>query len=56
MNADDMVAKLRHVAENYEQVKTRTRLVDAEDNVGLMASWLAGEAPASAPQEVVRVG
>jgi hypothetical protein len=56
MNADDMVAKLRYLAENYEQVKARTRLVDAEDNVGLMANWLAGEALAPARQEVVRVG
>lgn len=56
MSADDMVAKLRFVTENYQQVKARTRLVDAEDNVGLMANWLAGEAPAPARQEVVRVG
>src|SRR5438552_15313484 len=36
MNADDMVAKLRYVAETYDQVKARTRRADAEDNVGLM--------------------
>lgn len=55
-SADDMVAKLRYLAQNYEQVKARTRLVDAEDNVGLMANWLAGETPTPARQEVVRVG
>jgi len=56
MNADDMVAKLRYVAEHYDQVKDRTHLSDAEDNVGLMANWLAGETPTTARQEVVRVG
>ena len=56
MSADDMVAKLRYVAENYDQVKARTRLADAADNVGLMANWLSGETPTPARQEVVRVG
>jgi len=56
MNADDMVAKLRYVAENYDQVKARTRLSEAEDKVGLMANWLAGESVAPARHEVVRVG
>ena len=56
MSADDMVAKLRYLAENYDQVKARTSLVDAEDNVGLMANWLTGEGPAPSRQEVVRVG
>ena len=56
MNADDMVAKLRYLAENYEQVKAKTRLADAEDNVGLMANWLAGESVAAGQQEAVRVG
>jgi hypothetical protein len=37
-------------------VKAKTRLADAEDNVGLMADWLASEKLTSAPQEVVRVG
>jgi glycosyltransferase involved in cell wall biosynthesis len=56
MNADDMVAKLRYLAENYEQVKAKTRLADAEDNVGLMANWLAGENVAAGQPEAVRVG
>lgn len=56
MSSDDMVAKLRYLAENYEQVKAKTRLTDAEDNVGLMANWLASEKLTSAQQEVVRVG
>ncbi len=56
MNADDMVAKLRFVAENYQQVKAGTRLADAEDNVGLMANWLAGERVAAGQQEAVHVG
>jgi hypothetical protein len=47
---------LRYLAENYQQVKARTRLADAEDNVALMANWLAGEAPAPVQHEVVRVG
>ena len=56
MSADDMVGKLCYVAENYQQVKARTRFVDTEDNIGRMASWLAGETPAATQQEVVRVG
>lgn len=56
MNADDMVEKLRYVAENDQQVRARTRLVDTADNVGSMVEWLLGEAPASTSQEVVRVG
>lgn len=56
MSADDMVAKLRYLVENYEEVKARTCFADEHDNVALMANWLAGEAPAAARQEVVRVG
>jgi glycosyltransferase involved in cell wall biosynthesis len=56
MTADDMVSKLRYVVENYDQVKTRTRLADAEDNVGLMANWLSGKRPEAVRREVVRVG
>jgi glycosyltransferase involved in cell wall biosynthesis len=56
MNSDDMVAKLGYVAENYHQVKARTRLAESDDNVGLMANWLAGESVAHVPHEVVRVG
>lgn len=56
MNADDMAAKLLYLAENYDRVKAGTRLTDAEDNVALMADWLAGERVTPASQEVVRVG
>jgi glycosyltransferase involved in cell wall biosynthesis len=56
MDSDDMVAKLCYVAQNYDQVKARTRLSEADDNVGLMADWLSGEDVAVRKQEVVRVG
>lgn len=56
MSSDDMVAKLRYLAENYQQVKARTHLADADDNVDLMVKWLVGESDTPARREVVRVG
>ena len=54
MNAEDMCAKLRFVVEHYKEVKAGTRPNGADDNVGKMADWLAGDSRASLSSEVVR--
>ena len=56
MSADDMVAKLRFVTENYQQVKARARVSDTDDNVSLMTNWVIGQVSAPSRQEVVRAG
>lgn len=44
-DADDLCQKLRFVTEHYQQLKERTRLDEAEDNIARTADWLLEEAP-----------
>jgi glycosyltransferase involved in cell wall biosynthesis len=56
MSADDLCAKLHYVTEHYEEIKSHMRSADADDNVGRMADWLAGESEATLKSEVVHAG
>jgi len=52
MSAEDMCAKLVHLTQHYDEIKARTRPDSADDNVGRMADWLAGEPAARVRPEV----
>lgn len=56
MSADDMCAKLQFLTEHYDEIKSAMRTNSADDNVGRMADWLAGESPAKLKSEVVHAG
>jgi glycosyltransferase involved in cell wall biosynthesis len=56
LNAADMCAKLVYVTENYSGVKAKLAAMEAEDNVGQMADWLAGETRVSLSTKVVHAG
>jgi hypothetical protein len=56
MSADDMCSKLQYLTEHYEEIKSRLTANSADDNVGRMADWLAGESQAKLKSEVVHAG
>jgi glycosyltransferase involved in cell wall biosynthesis len=54
-DAADMADKLRYVIEHRQEVKAHLRQETADDNVGRMADWLAGESTVSSPKSVLAV-
>lgn len=56
MSADDMCAKLQYLTDHYEEIKSRMTPNSADDNVGRMADWLAGDSQAKLKSEVVHAG
>jgi glycosyltransferase involved in cell wall biosynthesis len=55
-DAGDMAATLVYATDHLSQVKSLLRLEAGEDNVGLMADWLAGKSGVPAAQSAVAVG
>lgn len=49
-DADDLCRKLVFITQHYQQVKERTRLDDAEDNIARTADWLLEELSVKAKQ------
>ena len=58
MDAADLCEKLIYLVEHYDEVKSHTQPVDAENNTKRTADWLLGVSPApSAPEkELAHVG
>lgn len=52
-DVEDMTAKLAFAVENRERIRASLKREPAEDNVGLMADWLAGETTVEAKREAV---
>ena len=52
-DASDMCAKLMYVTEHYAQVKANLGSHTADDNVGRMADWLAGETTVGLSSELM---
>ena len=56
MSAEDMCAKLQYLTQHYDEIKAQTHSDSADDNVGLMADWLAGESHTKMRSEAVHAG
>jgi glycosyltransferase involved in cell wall biosynthesis len=52
-DAEDMCAKLNYLMEHRAEVKASLRNDAQDDNVGIMADWLAGESRTSSPRQPV---
>ena len=50
-----MADKLRYVIEHFQEVKANLQHETADDNVGRMADWLAGESTVSSPNSMLAV-
>ena len=55
-DAGDMVAKLVYATDHLGQIKSSLHLEAGDDNVGLMADWLAGKSVVPATESAVAVG
>jgi len=55
-DASDMVEKLVDVTRRLDDIKSSLHVEAADDNVGLMASWLVGESHVPAAKSAVAIG